>query len=70
MKWIDDGIKTWLDILEIEWRCKFFFIDNVSRKHVGCALKAVECEAVFIGYDAVAQADGFTEELLIEVHYN
>ena len=68
MKRLNDTVETGLNVVEKEWRCEVTFVENVGRKRLRCALKAIECEAEFIGNDAVAQPDCLAKELLIEVH--
>ena len=68
MKRLNDAVETGLNVVEKEWRCEVTFVENVGRKGLRCALKAIECEAEFIGNDTVAQLDCLAKELLIEVH--
>ena len=70
MKWLDNLLKSWLNIFKKEWGVELIFVDCVDRKHIRCVVKSVNCEAKFIGNDAVAQANGLMKELLIEINYN
>ena len=70
MKWLDNLLKSWLNIFKKEWSVKLIFVDCVDRKHIRYVVKPVNCEAKFIGNDAVAQANGLMKELLIEINYN
>ena len=70
MKWLDNLLKSWLNIFKKEWGVELIFVDCVDRKHIHCVVKSVNCEAKFIGNDAVAQANGLMKELLIEINYN
>ena len=70
MKWLDNLLKSWLNIFKKEWSVELIPIACVARKHIRCVVKSVNCEAKFIGNDAVAQANGLMKELLIEINYN
>ena len=70
MKWLDNFLKSWLNIFKKEWGVELILVDCVDRKHIRYVVKSVNCEAKFIGNDAVAQANGLMKELLIEINYN
>ena len=70
MKWLDNLLKSWLNIFKKEWSVELILVDCVDRKHIRYVVKSVNCEAKFIGNDAVAQANGLMKELLIEINYN
>ena len=70
MKWLNNLLKSWLNIFKKECGVELILVDCVDRKHIRCVVKSVNCEAKFIGNDAVAQANGLVKELLIEINYN